>query len=336
MRTKATAVQAMLTPVALMLACGCLMAASGCGAAVSPAELKEARAVFQNAAAGPAGEVAPHELASARDALVKAEAAWEEDAADWRVRDLGYAAQREAEIATAEASITMSEENRAQAQRRLDSAFAQMRQRRRERMEALPHQVEAKVEAARHEAAALVQAVRQMNREKFTVEKWAKLTVEEKLAAERAARIAAEAEVDAQAALARLSDIARLHEEEQGTVATISSDVLFAFNEATLLPDALTKLMPLVDALKDTGREAVIEGHTDWIGTEDYNRRLSFRRAAAVRDFLVQHGIPAARLQVLGIGIANPVGDNHTEEGRALNRRVDIIILKPAASGMKP
>ena len=335
MRTKATDLRAMLTPAALTLALGSLMAAGGCGAAVSPAELKEARAVFQRTAAGPAAQVAPHALASAREALGKAEAAWDEDSEGWRVRDLGYVAQREAELATAEANIMIAEENRAQAQRQFDRTFAQIRQQGREGMETRPYQAMVKVETARRQADTLVQAVRQVNRDKFAAQKWAAMTVEEKLAAERAARIAAEAEVDAQAALDRLSDIARLHEEEQGTVATISSDVLFAFDESTLLPDAQVKLVPLVDALKDTGREAVIEGHTDWIGTEDYNRRLSFRRASAVRDFLVHHGISAARLQVLGVGLANPIGDNHTVEGRTLNRRVEIIILKPAAPGTK-
>jgi OmpA-OmpF porin, OOP family len=69
-----------------------------------------------------------------------------------------------------------------------------------------------------------------------------------------------------------------------------------------------------------------VEGHTDNVGTAEYNLDLSLRRATAVRDFLVSQGVAAERLTVEGLGFARPVAENDTEAGRQKNRRVDLVI----------
>ena len=71
-----------------------------------------------------------------------------------------------------------------------------------------------------------------------------------------------------------------------------------------------------------------IEGHTDWVGTEAYNQGLSERRARAVKDFLVSGGIEASRQQMMGYGETQPMADNGTSEGRAMNRRAELKVIE--------
>ena len=69
----------------------------------------------------------------------------------------------------------------------------------------------------------------------------------------------------------------------------------------------------------------MVEGHTDSVGNDSYNQKLSEKRAGAVRDYLVRQGIESSRITVRGYGESRPVATNATEEGRAQNRRADII-----------
>ena len=73
-------------------------------------------------------------------------------------------------------------------------------------------------------------------------------------------------------------------------------------------------------------RKITLKGHTDSTNTEAYNLALSLRRAQAVMAWLVEHGLDASRLEAKGYGEFRPVADNSTEEGRALNRRVEITL----------
>ncbi len=78
---------------------------------------------------------------------------------------------------------------------------------------------------------------------------------------------------------------------------------------------------------KYPGYKISLEGYTDNIGSDKYNQGLSERRAAAVKAYLVAHGIDGARIQTSGHGEANPIADNSTEKGRFQNRRVEVLIL---------
>ena len=95
-----------------------------------------------------------------------------------------------------------------------------------------------------------------------------------------------------------------------------------------LKPDGKAKLDDMVSKLKDVTLEVVIAvGHTDSIGTDAYNQRLSVRRAESVKAYLVSRGIEANRVYTEGKGEKQPVADNKTREGRAKNRRVEIEVV---------
>ncbi len=128
-------------------------------------------------------------------------------------------------------------------------------------------------------------------------------------------------------ALAELAKLAAVKEEERGMVVTLSGSVLFRSSESTLLSSAQVKLDQVANALLAVrARNLIVEGHTDSQGSESYNQDLSQRRADAVRDYLVQRGYPADRIQARGKGKGSPIADNASPEGRANNRRVEIVI----------
>jgi outer membrane protein OmpA-like peptidoglycan-associated protein len=147
----------------------------------------------------------------------------------------------------------------------------------------------------------------------------------EQLSIEQQARIDAEKlAADAQADLAKLVAI---KEEERGLVLTLSGSVLFASNESALLPAAQDRLNKVADALLVTKeRNLTVEGFTDSQGSYDYNMVLSQRRADVVRSYLISRGYPGNLIQAQGIGEDRPVSDNNSAEGRANNRRVEIVI----------
>ena len=105
--------------------------------------------------------------------------------------------------------------------------------------------------------------------------------------------------------------------------------MLFDFNKATLKPGAREKLSKLAGILiaYPGPYRLQIEGHTDSVGSDEYNLRLSQDRAESVRSFLVLGGVAADRIaQVRGFGKSLPVASNDTAEGRQMNRRVEIVI----------
>jgi outer membrane protein OmpA-like peptidoglycan-associated protein len=149
----------------------------------------------------------------------------------------------------------------------------------------------------------------------------------EQLSIEQQARI--DAEKIASDALAELAKLEAVKEEARGIVITLSGSVLFASNESTLLPAAQDRLNRVADALLVTKeKQLIIEGFTDSQGSANYNIQLSQRRADTVRSYLISRGYPSALIQTRGIGEERPVADNNSAEGRANNRRVEIIVLR--------
>jgi OmpA-OmpF porin, OOP family len=105
----------------------------------------------------------------------------------------------------------------------------------------------------------------------------------------------------------------------------IQADALFDFDKSVVRPDGKKSIDDALDKLRGVDLEMVIAtGHTDSIGTDAYNQKLSERRAAAVKDYLVSKGIPSAKITTIGKGESQPVATNKTAEGRQKNRRVDI------------
>lgn len=115
---------------------------------------------------------------------------------------------------------------------------------------------------------------------------------------------------------------------EEGIDVTFDSGILFGFDKSELNANSKTniaKLGRILNEYPDT--RLTIQGHTDSKGNENYNQQLSSKRANAVRDYLVANGVKAGRLSTASYGESAPVATNETEEGRAQNRRVEVVIV---------
>lgn len=264
----------------------------GCGATPPPRELVDARMAYERAAKGPARELVPADLHTAKTALDRAEAAFEREPSADATRDLAYIAQRKALATEALAGQAAASRDRERAQRELQDVQSNYQRK-----------VEGQLSQTREQLAAERQA----------------------LQAERQARL--EAEKKAREAMDRLASVAAVKQETRGVVITLSGSVLFASGKFELLGGAQEKLNQVADALKTQGdHDIVVEGHTDSQGNENSNMELSRNRAESVRSYLISRGIPSEKIRAVGIGQSRPVADNKTPEGRANNRRVEIIV----------
>jgi outer membrane protein OmpA-like peptidoglycan-associated protein len=121
----------------------------------------------------------------------------------------------------------------------------------------------------------------------------------------------------------------------EGSTVRVLQQVHFQTGSATILPDSFPMLQEIVALLKANPdiRRMRIEGHTDNRGNADMNLDLSKRRAASVRQWLVDHGIAGGRLESEGYGLTQPIASNDSDEGRALNRRVEFKIVEQGTEG---
>lgn len=109
---------------------------------------------------------------------------------------------------------------------------------------------------------------------------------------------------------------------------TYAADAFFDFGKSVLKPEGKAKLDDLVSKVKSISLEVVIAvGHTDAVGSDTYNQKLSVARSEAVKAYLVSKGIDKNRIYTEGKGETSPVADNKTKEGRAKNRRVEIEVV---------
>ena len=117
------------------------------------------------------------------------------------------------------------------------------------------------------------------------------------------------------------------------TKVTYAADAFFDFDKSVLKPEGKAKLDDLVSKIKDINLEVIIAvGHTDSVGSDGYNQKLSVRRSEAVKSYLVSKGIEKNRVYTEGKGEKQPVADNKTAEGRAKNRRVEIEVVGTRAN----
>ena len=273
-----------------------------CAATAVPTELSNARQAYQHASDGPAAQLVPAELHKAKQALDRAEISFEKEPKSFRTKDLAYVAERKAMKADALASIAAQKVNTARANKSYQTTQGEII----ERAQAdLARARTEKADAATAEAAA-------------------------DLAAAQQARMDAEKRADD--AQAKLAEVAKLKEEARGLVITLSGSVVFASNQALILPAAQARLNQVSEALLSTDslRNLVVEGHTDSIGSEAYNMQLSQRRADSVRSYLISRGYPADKIEASGIGEIRPIASNSNPEGRSNNRRVEIIVQREA------
>jgi OOP family OmpA-OmpF porin len=109
---------------------------------------------------------------------------------------------------------------------------------------------------------------------------------------------------------------------------TFAADAFFDFDKAVLKPEGRAKLDDLVSKMSGLNLEVIIAvGHTDSVGSDAYNQKLSIRRSEAVKSYLVSKGVEKNRVYTEGKGEKQPVADNKTAEGRAKNRRVEIEVV---------
>ena len=109
---------------------------------------------------------------------------------------------------------------------------------------------------------------------------------------------------------------------------TYAADAFFDFNKSVIKPEAKAKLDDLVDKIKAVNLEVIIAvGHTDAVGSDAYNQKLSMRRSNAVKAYLINKGVDKTRIYTEGKGEKQPVADNGTKEGRSKNRRVEIEVV---------
>ena len=107
----------------------------------------------------------------------------------------------------------------------------------------------------------------------------------------------------------------------------ILDDVLFDFDKSNIKPEAGAILDRLVAFMRENkDKKAALSGHTDSVGTDAYNQKLSQRRVNSVKDFIVKKGVESSRISGQGFGESKPIADNKTKEGRAKNRRVEIKV----------
>lgn len=270
-----------------------LTSAVGCGSTLPPKELVDARAAYQSASKGPASQQAPAELHVAKQSLDQAERSFSDDGDTPQTKDYAYISIRKSQLAEASARALIAQKDKESAEREASTVTTDQ----------------------------LRSAQRELSSTKQNLEK-----TQDQLAAEKIAREAAEKK--AAQALADLQKIAAVKQESRGMVITLSGSVLFASNESTLLPAAMLKLNEVADALIKGNPDSniTVEGHTDSQGQRQYNMDLAKKRADAVRDQLVSRGVASDRIKAVGVGPDRPIADNKTAEGRANNRRVEIIV----------
>jgi outer membrane protein OmpA-like peptidoglycan-associated protein len=236
------------------------------------------------------------------------------------------AAAREAQ-AQAEAQKAALQAQQAAEQARLEQEQRQRAEQERLAAERAKHEAEeAAARASADRAAALQQqqaAVAEGERARLAAEQAEKQRLE-------AERLRQQAENERTALRERLRQqlnlILETRETARGLIVNIS-DVLFDFNKYTLKPGAREKMAKVSGILLAyPGLKIQVEGHTDSIGSDQYNQKLSEQRAYSVRDYVVAQGVPPANVTAVGFGKANPVASNDTAAGRQQNRRVELVV----------
>jgi outer membrane protein OmpA-like peptidoglycan-associated protein len=299
-----------LRPLVMALAAGLL--ATAC-ATTTPVELTTARASYARASAGPAAQLMPAELHKAKSTLDTAEAAFAAEKDSPNTIDLSYIAERNMELVESQTRSAQSAQTLAKAKREYEDKQRVL---------------------AKNTRAALVDTRKQLvearsgqaqEAQQLGVEHAARQAADSKAAVSEQRAIDSEQKAtEANDALAKLA----AKDEARGLVITLSGGVLFRSNESTLLPAAQTKLDEVAAALISKGQTVVVEGYTDSKGSASRNRDLSQQRADSVRSYLVTRGFPAEKIVARGMGPDRPVAENTNAEGRANNRRVEIIVAK--------
>ncbi len=303
----------------------------------TPRELFEARNAVRIAHISAADKYAPSIIAKADDQLRQAESAYR---GKQDKRSIEAAAREAAQ--TAEESRVMAVKQKAEeaekkaADDRAAKARAEAETQTRARAEADAARAQAEIAKAEAQKAAQEAARQKQEAEQAKAEALAQqqaLAVEADKARQAAAQsdqLRQQAEKEKQDLRARLlqqlNTVLATRDSARGLIANMS-DVLFKSGSFELLPGARERLAKVSGiVLAYPSLKLSVEGHTDSIGTDDYNQQLSEKRAGSVREYLVQQGISSDTIVATGFGKTAPVATNDTPEGRQQNRRVELVL----------
>ncbi len=289
------------------------IATFGCASDAPSRELKNARTAYTQARTGDAARYAPDTLVDAERALRAAERAHDDDARSDIEKSRAYVAQRKAELAMTHGAIGRERREQAQAEKEYAKLQDTLRTQAQQKLVTTQGQLQRQTEQTQN-----AQSETQRERE-------ARLQADER----------------ARAAMQSLEQVAQVQEESRGTVITLSGQVLFVTGKSDLLPAAKNRLDDVAKALVDSGedRPIIVEGYTDSRGSEDKNMELSQARAEAVVAYLITKGVKPTLIKAEGKGENQPIASNDTAEGRANNRRVEIVLGQrsgPSSPGMTP
>jgi outer membrane protein OmpA-like peptidoglycan-associated protein len=324
----------------------------------TPLELFEARNSMRIAHIASADKYAASILAKANEQLLNAESLFRqrqkkeaveaaakeatETAEEARVMAVKQKAEEDAQAAAAAREAKARADADAEAKRRADAETARAQA---DQARVQAEQAKAEAEQAKQEALAAAQeAARQKEEaEKAKAEAVAQQQAlaaqadQAKAAAAQSESLRQQAELMRQQAekdkadlrarlLQQLNSILATRDSARGLIANMS-DVLFRSGSFELLPAARERLAKVSGiVLAYPSLHLAVEGHTDSVGSDEYNQNLSEHRAEAVRDYFVQQGIPAAAVEAHGFGKTEPIATNDTSEGRAQNRRVELVL----------
>lgn len=318
--------------VALMSAC-----------ATAPTELAQAREAYNEVENSPAAEYAPADVQTASEALAAAERAFKAEGDDEVTRALAYRALRKAQIAMVKSEIFLATQATEEGRKQLLAEGTEARKSLGKALDRSESEL-----AAANQLAAMTESELEAERERLaelesefqTQVQEGELT-EQELAARKQELAVAQTELenerkqreDAERRLketrAELEKIAKIKEDANQLVITLTGEVLFELGKAELRQTAQRRLDQVAEMLLAQRNASIrVEGHTDSQGAEDANRDLSLRRAQAVTGYLQSKGIAGDRLEAVGKGETSPVGSNDNASGRANNRRVEIIVDK--------
>jgi outer membrane protein OmpA-like peptidoglycan-associated protein len=272
---------------------------TGCGAdRLPPPALVDARSEYSRAKGGVALQLDPTDVHEADLALQKAEQAWSDQPDDPNTIDLAVVAQRKAQIAEAQAATLKSEQDAESAKRELITVTA------------------SQLQNARGQLDQTKQALNKTQEQ---------LQSEQQLSAEQRQKLT-DLEAKLKDARDTIAKIAAVKDDDRGMVITLQGEVLFKTGKWDLKAGAMAKLDQIADALRGKEQPIVVYGFTDNVGTRDNNMDLSQKRAQSVRDYLVTKGLPQDLITAQGKGPDDPISDNNSVEGRAANRRVELVV----------
>jgi outer membrane protein OmpA-like peptidoglycan-associated protein len=335
-----------MKPIMSIIIIACAGFLFGC-ATVPPAELINAREAYKEASAGQAAQLVPAELHKAQEALAVAEKSFKDDPQSFHTRDLAYVADRKAKMAEALAITAAGDATTVKANKDYETTQTEIVKNTKEELAASQRNDTLKSQqlAAQQKASSDAQA----RSAKDSTDAYSQSTkgladAEARLVRQQAnadtAALRAKESSDAEAnRIKGLTDaearrLAEQNNRDNNTIIilekgkhVILNGVTFDFNKATLRSESVPVLTRAYNAMiANPDVQVEISGHTDNVGSQEFNQALSLKRAEAVRNWLVDKGIASNRMKTVGRGENEPVASNDTDAGRAKNRRIEFYV----------